>query len=106
MSKRTWICVPCRKAYLRKKSLTSVECPSCHGPCECVHWASRVPSPKQTEAWDEFIAQHKADKARMEVYDRVERESREHNKASPRTRSSATTIRVAYLEAISRPLIK
>jgi hypothetical protein len=106
MSKRTWICVPCRKAYLRKKSLISVECPSCHGPCEYVHWASRVPSPNKTKAWDEFIAQHKAYKARMEADDRVVRESQEINKSSQRTKRSPAEIRVAYLEAICTPLIK
>ena len=103
MSKRTWICVPCRKAYLRKKSLTSVECPRCHGPCECVRSASRIPSPKQTETWDEFIAKHKADKAQMENIERVQREIRQ---ATRRPKSSAAQIRVPYIEAVCTPLIK
>lgn len=106
MSKRTWICVPCRKAYLRKKSLTSVECPGCHGPCECVHGASRVPSPSQTKAWDEFLAKHKAYRASMEAYDRAERESRQIRKPGRRAKSSAAKKRVPYLQAICRPLIE
>jgi hypothetical protein len=77
MSKRTWICVPCRKGYRRKKSLTSVECPSCHGPCEVVQWLNDAPSPKQTEAWDDLAAGIKAAKAhraRMEAADRAKQE--------------------------------
>src|SRR5438128_38199 len=100
MSKRTWICVSCRKAYFRKKSLTAVECPRCHGPCECVHWASRVPSPKQTKAWDEFIVQHKADKARLEADERAVRESPEIRKSSRPPKISVAELRVPYLESV------
>src|SRR5437660_9952441 len=99
MSKRTWICVPCRKAYLRKKSSTSVECPTCRSACECVHWASRVPPPNQTKAWDNFIAQHNAFKAQMEASDRAERTWRKIREPSPRRDDSAADVRVPYVEA-------
>src|SRR5262245_47728311 len=107
MSKRTWICVPCRKGYRRKKSLTSVECPKCRAPCEVVDWLSDAPSPKETESWEKLAASIKATKAyrqRMEAADRAKQESGEAKKTGLRAKSFE--MRVPYLEAISRPLIE
>jgi hypothetical protein len=103
MSKRTWTCVPCRKSYRRKQSITSVECPSCHGPCESVHCSVRIPSPKQIKEWDEFWTQYKADKALREDIERVDREFATH---SPRTKKPSAKPRVAYVDGICAPLIK
>src|SRR5437867_496289 len=108
MSKRTWICVPCRKSYRRKQSITSVECPSCHGTCECVDSRIRIPSPKRTMEWDEFWVRYKAqkqdEKAFLEASHRVERECPEIARRSRRL--AAAENRVAYVEDICAPLIK
>lgn len=103
MSKRTWTCVPCRKSYRRKQSITSVECPSCHGLCVSVHWSVRIPSPKRIKEWDEFWAQYKADEALREDVERVNREIAPHG---PRTKKPSAEPRVAYLDGICAPLIK
>lgn len=68
MSNRTWTCVACRKSFRRMQSITSVNCSSCHEPCEYVHWKMRVPSPKREKAWDEFWAKYKAEKALLEAF--------------------------------------
>jgi hypothetical protein len=106
MSKRTWICVPCRKTYLRKKSLTSVECPNCHGSCEGVRPASRVPSPRQTQAWDKFLAEHNAYKAQMEACDRAVSDIPEAKGPTNRPKRSAAKPRETYLKGVCTPLIK
>lgn len=108
MGKRTWACIPCRKLYRRKQSLTSVECPNCHAPCDCVGPYDRIPSPKQTKEWDGFWVKYKAQKeaenALLEASHRVEEESPEI--AKRRRRLAAAEKRVGYLEGICAPLIR
>ena len=72
MSNRTWTCVPCRKSYRRVQSVTAVECPHCHRPCEYVHWKMRVPSPRRAKQWDEFWAKYRAEKALLDAFSRGE----------------------------------
>jgi hypothetical protein len=103
MSKRTWICVPCRKSYVHKKSLVSVECPSCHGPCENGDNVYGLPSPKRTKEWDEFWARYKADKA---VWEDVERLRFETAPPAKPTTGSVAQIPVPYIEHICTPLIE
>src|SRR5207244_3525928 len=79
-----------------------VECRICHGPCESVHSSSRVPSPKQTEAWDRFLSQHRAYKAAMEAQAQAERDSSETKKPPAQSRAH----RRSYLKAVCTPLIK
>ncbi len=108
MSKRTWVCVPCRKSYRRKQSLTSVECPRCHGPCESVDPYVRIPSPERTKEWDQFWAIYKAQKKSEttlhEALQRIEQESPQV--AKRRRRLAAAEKRVSYVESISTPLIE
>ncbi len=107
MSKQTWICVPCRKVYMRKKYLTSVECPKCQGPCELVHTWGIPPSPKHTKAWDEFIARNRADAARLEASRQAERERQEQMQDLIRPKKpSPPEEHVPYLAAIRLPAIK
>jgi hypothetical protein len=72
MSNRTWTCISCRKSYRRSQSITAVDCPTCHGPCEYVHWKIRVPSPKRVKVWNEFWSKYKAEKSLLEAFHRGE----------------------------------
>jgi hypothetical protein len=72
MSNRTWTCIHCRKSYRRSQSITAVECPTCHEPCEYVHWKIRVPSPKRIKAWDEFWSKYNAEKSLLDAFHRGE----------------------------------
>lgn len=72
MSQRTWVCVPCGKSYRRCYGIDSVQCPTCGGVCEFVHWKIRIPSPRKRKAWDEFWRQYKAEKAILHAHRRGE----------------------------------
>lgn len=72
MSNRTWTCISCRKSYRRTQTITAVNCPTCHGQCEYVHWKIRVPSPKRIKAWNEFWSKYKAEKSLIEAFHRGE----------------------------------
>ena len=72
MSNRTWVCVPCRKSFRRVQTITAVECPQCHLPCEYVHWKMRVPSPRRAKTWDEFWVKYRAEKALLAAFRRGE----------------------------------
>jgi hypothetical protein len=50
----------------------AVDCPTCHGPCEYVHWKIRVPSPQRIKAWDEFWSKYKAEKSLLDMFHRGE----------------------------------
>jgi hypothetical protein len=106
MGKRTWACVPCRKMYRRKQSLTSVECPNCLGPCDCVDSYLRIPSPKQTKLWDEFWVDYKAQKEAQKALLEASHRVAEEGIAKRRRRLATAEKRVGYLEGICTPLIK
>jgi hypothetical protein len=104
MSKRTWICVRCRKTYLRKKSFVSVECPNCHNPCvDGDRVYGRIPSPKQIKEWDRFWADYEATKAATEE---AERKRRESTPPEPAKDEREPKNHVAYVEGICAPLIE
>jgi len=103
MGKRTWTCVTCRKSYRRKPSLTSVECPTCHRPCELVPLRVRLPSPKESKEWDTFWSEFKANKARREL---VEREAEKMATRFPQVKRSPAEPRVSYIDGICAPLVK
>jgi hypothetical protein len=103
MGKRTWSCVTCRKSYRRKPSLTSVECPMCHSPCESVPWWVRIPSPKQSKEWDTFWSEYKANKALQED---VEREAQKMATPGPQVKRFPAEPRVSYIDGICAPLVK
>lgn len=104
MSKRTWICVRCRKTYPRKKSLVSVECPNCHTPCvDADHVYSRIPSPKEIKEWDRFWAEYEATKAAWDEAERIRREARP---PEPAIDEKEPKDHVAYVEGICAPLIE
>lgn len=102
MSKRTWICVPCRKSYRRVKSTTSLECPSCHEPCVYAERVSGIPSPKRPKEWDAFWARYKLDADMQQEAERVLQASAVPN----RQRTMSTEKRTGYVEVICTPLIK
>jgi hypothetical protein len=103
MSKLTWVCFSCRKSYLRKKSLTSVECPKCHEACELIFGLGRVPSPRAAdEDWKEFRERHEAYKASEKA--RINHQAEE--RSGRRKPSPTVKRRVSYVEAISKPLIQ
>jgi len=108
MGKQTWVCVPCRKSYLRKQSLTSVDCPACQGPCKSIHEHVRIPSPKETREWDEFWARIRSrEKTAVAFQAAVRQVTQESPRAARRTRQLATAAkRVSYVESISRPLTR
>jgi hypothetical protein len=72
MSNRTWTCISCRKSYRRSQSVTAVYCPTCHGPCEYVHWKIRIPSPKRTKAWNSFWSKYRVEKSLLAAFYRGE----------------------------------
>jgi len=54
------------------QSITAVECPTCHQPCEYVHWKIRIPSPKKRKAWDEFWENYRKEKPVLDAFNRGE----------------------------------
>ena len=108
MSKRTLVCVPCRKSYLRKRSLSSVDCPACHSPCVSVDPYVRIPSPKRTKEWDQFWASYKSQKkSQAALQGALQQFKQESPRAKRRNRQlAAAEKRVSYVESISTPLIE
>jgi hypothetical protein len=72
MSKRTWVCVPCRKSYRRSQDVPTFRCPTCQTACEYVHWKIRIPSPKRPKEWERFWDKYRAEKALLESFHRGE----------------------------------
>jgi hypothetical protein len=103
MGKRTWSCVACRKSYQRKLSLKSVECPTCHRPCESAPSWTRTPSPKRTTEWDAFWSEHMAKKAAEEEVRQV---AQKMAALQPQPKASHSRPRVSYITGICAPLVK
>jgi hypothetical protein len=72
MSRRTWVCVPCRKSYRRSWDVPSLKCPTCKAECESVHWKIRIPSPGRPKEWERFWEKYRAEKALLEAFRRGE----------------------------------
>jgi hypothetical protein len=52
--------------------MRSLQCPTCRGECEYVHWKIRIPSPKSPKAWAQFWHKYRAEKALLDAFHRGE----------------------------------